>query len=137
DQVHRQSHACQRSEDAATRRRTRRRPGSSSCAASRRKALKMAMNLSLSKVPWYGQLGAFAVLSVAGAGVFWNFYAKPAQESIAQREAQLATLETEIQRGMQTARRLPAFRRQVGDLAAQLERLRPVLPSEKDVADLL
>ena len=97
----------------------------------------MAMNLSLSKVPWYGQLGAFAVLSVAGAGVFWNFYAKPAQESIAQREAQLATLETEIQRGMQTARRLPAFRRQVGDLAAQLERLRPVLPSEKDVADLL
>lgn len=95
------------------------------------------MNLTLRKVPWYGQLGAFAVLSIAGAGVFWNFYAKPAQESIAQREAQLATLETEIQRGMQTARRLPAFRRQVSDLEAQLERLRPVLPSEKDVADLL
>jgi type IV pilus assembly protein PilO len=97
----------------------------------------MAMNLSLSKMPWYGQLGAFALLSAAGAGVFWNFYAKPAQESIAQREAQLAKLQTEIQRGMQTARRLPAFRREVSDLEAQLERLRPVLPSEKDVADLL
>jgi membrane protein implicated in regulation of membrane protease activity len=35
------------------------------------------MNLSLSKLPWYGQLGAFAVLSIAAAGVFWNFYAKP------------------------------------------------------------
>jgi type IV pilus assembly protein PilO len=97
----------------------------------------MAMNLSLSKMPWYGQLGAFAMLSIAGAGVFWNFYAKPAQESIAQREAQLAKLQTEIQRGLGTARRLPEFRRQVRDLEAQLERLRPVLPSEKDVADLL
>jgi type IV pilus assembly protein PilO len=97
----------------------------------------MAMNLSLSKMPWYGQLGAFAVLSIAGAGVFWNFYAKPAQESITQREAQLATIEADIQRGMGTARRLPEFRRQVRDLEAQLERLRPVLPSEKDVADLL
>jgi type IV pilus assembly protein PilO len=97
----------------------------------------MAMNLSLSKMPWYGQLGAFAMLSIAAAGVFWNFYAKPAQESIAQREAQLATIQAEIQRGLGTARRLPEFRRQVHDLEAQLERLRPVLPSEKDVADLL
>jgi type IV pilus assembly protein PilO len=97
----------------------------------------MAMNLSLSKMPWYGQLGAFALLSVAAAGVFWYFYAKPAQESIAQREAQLATIQAEIQRGLGTARRLPEFRRQVKDLEAQLERLRPVLPSEKDVADLL
>jgi type IV pilus assembly protein PilO len=97
----------------------------------------MAMNLTLSKLPWYGQVGAFAFLAVAGAGVFWNFYAKPAQESIAQREAQLATLQAEIQRGLATAKRLPEFRRQVRDLEAQLERLRPVLPSEKDVADLL
>jgi len=95
------------------------------------------MKLSLSKMPWYGQLGAFAMLSIAAAGVFWNFYAKPAQESISQREAQLATIQAEIQRGLGTARRLPEFRRQVRDLEAQLERLRPVLPSEKDVADLL
>ena len=95
------------------------------------------MKLSLSKMPWYAQLGAFALLSVGGAGVFWNFYAKPAQESISQREAQLATIQAEIQRGLGTARRLPEFRRQVRDLEAQLERLRPVLPSEKDVADLL
>ncbi|HEY3091484.1 MAG TPA: type 4a pilus biogenesis protein PilO [Vicinamibacterales bacterium] len=95
------------------------------------------MNLSLSKLPWYGQLGAFFALSLAGAGVFWNFYVKPAQDSLAQREAQLQTLRADIQRGLATARRLPEFRRQVADLEAQLERLRPVLPSEKDVADLL
>ena len=97
----------------------------------------MAVNLSLSKLPWYGQLGAFFALSLAGAGVFWNFYVKPAQESLTQREAQLATVRADIQRGLATARRLPEFRRQVADLEAQLDRLRPVLPSEKDVADLL
>ena len=97
----------------------------------------MAMNLSLNKLPWYGQLGAFFVLSLAGAGVFWNYYVRPAQESLAQRQAQLETIRADIQRGLATARRLPEFRRQVADLEAQLERLRPVLPSEKDVADLL
>jgi len=94
-------------------------------------------SLSLSKMPWYGQLGAFAALSLAGAGVFWNFYAKPVQENITAREAQLAAVQADIQRGLQTARRLPEFRRQVTELEAQLQRLRPVLPSEKDVADLL
>lgn len=97
----------------------------------------MAVNLSLSKLPWYGQLGAFFALSLAGAGVFWNFYVRPAQESLAQRDAQLQTIRADIQRGLATARRLPEFRRQVADLEAQLDRLRPVLPSEKDVADLL
>lgn len=97
----------------------------------------MAINLSLSKMPWYGQLGAFAVLSLAGTGVFWNFYAKPAQASIDQRAAKLATIRGDIDRGMATARRLPEFRKQVAILEAQLDRLRPVLPDEKDVADLL
>ena len=95
------------------------------------------MNLSLNKLPWYGQLGTFFVLSLAGAGVFWNYYVRPAQESLAQRQAQLDTIRADIQRGLATARRLPEFRLQVADLEAQLERLRPVLPSEKDVADLL
>jgi type IV pilus assembly protein PilO len=97
----------------------------------------MAVNLSLSKLPWYGQLGAFFALSLAGAGVFWNFYVKPAQDSLTQRQAQLETIRADIQRGLATARRLPEFRRQVADLEAQLDRLRPVLPNEKDVADLL
>jgi type IV pilus assembly protein PilO len=95
------------------------------------------MNLSFSKMPWYGQLGAFAMLSLLGAGVFWNWYAKPVQDTIDQREAQLALVRADIDRGLATARRLPEFRRQVADLEAQLDRLRPVLPDEKDVADLL
>lgn len=97
----------------------------------------MAMNLSLSKLPWYAQLGAFVALSAAGTGVFWYFYAQPAQESVAMRNTQLATLRADIDRGLATARRLPEFRREVADLQVQLDRLRAVLPEERDVADLL
>ena len=97
----------------------------------------MAMTLSLSKMPWYGQIGVFVLLALGAAGVFWNWYAVPAQESIDQRQQQLAQLQLEIKRGLDTARRLPEFRREVAGLEAQLERLRTVLPEEQDVADLL
>ena len=97
----------------------------------------MAMNLSLSKLPWYAQVGTFAVLAVAAAGVFWNWYARPLQQSIETRQAQLALVRADIDRGLMTARRLPEFRREVGDLEAQLDRLKAILPEERDVADLL
>ena len=97
----------------------------------------MAINVSLSKLPWYGQIGAFVLLSIAGAAAFWNFYARDAQANIDQRRGQLAKLRQEIDRGLATARRLPEFRQEVASLEAQLERLRAVLPEEQDVADLL
>ena len=97
----------------------------------------MAINVSLSKLPWYGQVGAFVALSLAAAGAFWNWYARDTQASIDQRLTELAGLRQEIDRGLATAKRLPEFRREVGSLEAQLERLRAVLPEEQDVSDLL
>jgi type IV pilus assembly protein PilO len=97
----------------------------------------VAINVSLSKLPWYGQVGAFVALSLAAAGAFWNWYARDTQISIDQRSTELARLRQEIDRGLATAKRLPEFRREVGSLEAQLERLRAVLPEEQDVADLL
>ena len=97
----------------------------------------MAMNLSLDKLPWYAQVGTFVVLALAATGVFWNWYAQPVQASIDAREAQLATIRADIDRGLATARRLPEFRREVGQLEAQLDRLKTILPEERDVADLL
>lgn len=97
----------------------------------------MAISLSLSKLPWYAQLGVFAVLSLIGAGVFWNFYALAAREAIDARRGELATIRAEVDKGLATARRLPQFRQDVAKLEADLERLRAVLPEEKDVADLL
>jgi type IV pilus assembly protein PilO len=88
-------------------------------------------------MPWYGQLATFVLLALAAVGVFWNWYASPAQASLDVRRQQLATLRGEIDRGLATARRLPEFRAEVAQLEAQLERLRAVLPEERDVADLL
>ena len=97
----------------------------------------MAINVSLSKLPWDGQVGAFIALSLAAAGAFWNWYARDTQTRIDQRLTELAKLRQEIDRGLATAKRLPEFRREVSSLEAQLERLRTVLPEEQDVSDLL
>ena len=64
---------------------------------------------------WYGQVGAFVALSLAGAGAFWNFYAQPAQASIDSGAASSRTAAPEIDRGLATARRLPEFRQEVAD----------------------
>jgi type IV pilus assembly protein PilO len=97
----------------------------------------MAINLSLNKLPWYGQVLMFVALSVVGGVVFWTYYASPTRDSIKERQQQLATLRADVERGRATAKRLPEFRSQVKDLEGQLELLRAVLPSDQDVADLL
>jgi type IV pilus assembly protein PilO len=97
----------------------------------------MAINLNLSKLPWYGQVGMFVLVSLAAAGAFWYIHAQPAQDAIDSRRAELARLRGEIDRGLATARRLPEFRKEVDALEGQLERLRAVLPEEQDVGDLL
>jgi type IV pilus assembly protein PilO len=97
----------------------------------------MAINLSLNKMPWYGQVVACAAIGAAAAGAFWNFYAQGAGQAIDAQRAQLASLHAEIERGHAAERRLPEFRRELASLEGQMSRLRAVLPDERDVADLL
>jgi len=97
----------------------------------------VAINLSLNKLPWYAQVGVFVALSAAAVGSFWYFYADKTMADIAVRETQLATINQQIERGLNTAKRWPEFRREVESLEAQLDRLRAVLPEEQDVSDLL
>jgi type IV pilus assembly protein PilO len=97
----------------------------------------MAIKLSLNKLPWYAQVGAFAAIVLGAAGAFWNFYAVPTQADVATRRARLQTIRTDIARGERTARELPQFRQRVAGLEAQLADLSRQLPEEQDVADLL
>jgi type IV pilus assembly protein PilO len=97
----------------------------------------VAINLSLSKLPWHTQVGVFVVLSAAAVGAFYNWVARDAMAAIETRRAELATINQSIDHGLATAKRLPEFRGEVQQLEAQLERLRAVLPEEQDVADLL
>jgi type IV pilus assembly protein PilO len=95
------------------------------------------MNLSFTKLPWYAQIGAFAVLALAGAGAFYYYYEMPAQVILAQRQEELNGLRRNISVGQATAKKLPEFRDKVEDLENRLNSLRAVLPDEKDAADLL
>ena len=97
----------------------------------------MAMNLSLSRLPWHGQIAAFVALALAGIAAFWFGYARPVSASLATRRAELARRTSENDRGLATVRRLPEFRRDLADLQSELDRLRVVLPEERDVGDLL
>lgn len=95
------------------------------------------MNISLTKLPWYGQVGAFVVLAAAAIGAFTYYYDMPARAEMVSREQQLAALRRDIEKGQATARKLPEFKQQVEELEGQLSNLRLVLPEEKDAADLL
>lgn len=95
------------------------------------------MELSLNKLPWYAQIGAFVVVSAAAVFGFWKFYVAEAQADINMRQSRLTALRADISKGVATAKQLPQFQRQVDELEARLENLRQVLPEEKDVADTL
>src|SRR4051812_43793187 len=95
------------------------------------------MELTLTKLPWYAQIGAFVVLAVGGCGYFYYSYEMPARAEVAARETQLEALKGDINKGLATARKLPEFKQQVGDLEGRLANLKAILPEEKDAADLL
>jgi len=95
------------------------------------------MQLTLTKLPWYAQVGAFVALAVAGCGIFYYYYEMPVRADIAARQTQLLALRADITKGLTTAKKLPEFRQQVTDLEGRLANLKAILPEEKDAADLL
>jgi type IV pilus assembly protein PilO len=95
------------------------------------------MDLSLSKLPWWGQIAAFVVVCAGAVYGFWHFYVAEMQADINLRQTRLTSLRADIARGVATARRLPEFESQVTQLEQRLENLKQVLPEEKDVADIL
>jgi type IV pilus assembly protein PilO len=95
------------------------------------------MELSLSKLPWWGQIGAFVVVCAGATFGFWHFYVSDMSADVNLRQTRLTSLRADIARGVAAARRLPEFEAQVVQLEHRLENLKQVLPEEKDVADIL
>lgn len=95
------------------------------------------MDISLSKLPWYAQIGAFVVVCGAAIYGFYNFYVMDFQADLALRQTHLTALRADINKGVATARRLPEFEAEVGNLGHRLDSLKNVLPEQKDVADIL
>jgi len=95
------------------------------------------MELSLAKLPWQAQIGAFVLIAVGAAAGYYYQIEEPARADIAARNNQLAALRKDIAKGLTTAKKLPEFRSGVTDLENRLVNLRAILPEEKDAADLL
>jgi type IV pilus assembly protein PilO len=95
------------------------------------------MDLSLSKLPWWAQIGAFVLVCGGAAYGFYHFYVSDMQADVTLRRTRLNALRGDIARGVATARRLPEFESQVVQLEQRLDNLKQVLPEEKDVADIL
>jgi type IV pilus assembly protein PilO len=72
------------------------------------------------------------------AGVLWYFYAyRPSQERIADLEANITRLETEIRRGEDARRNLPDLRLAVALLEEERRVFLSQLPTESEVAALI
>jgi type IV pilus assembly protein PilO len=95
------------------------------------------MELTLTKLPWYAQVGAFVALAIGGCGVFYYYYEMPVRADMVARETQLQSIKQDVTKGLNTAKKLPEFRAQVSDLEGRLANLKAILPEEKDAADLL
>lgn len=94
-------------------------------------------NISLQKLPWYGQIGVFVAIAIALAGAFYYFYDMPQQADLDKQAKDLSAIRGRISKGQAMARQLPEFRKDVGTLELKLEALKPILPDERDAGDLL
>src|SRR5258706_8803282 len=95
------------------------------------------MDISLSKLPWYGQIGAFVLVCGAAVWGFWNYYVVDAEAELALKQTHLTALHTDVTKGIATAMRLGEFQSEVTNLEHRLDSLKNVLPEQKDVADIL
>jgi type IV pilus assembly protein PilO len=94
-------------------------------------------SLGLDKMSWKGQLGVFVGIALAAAGAFYYFYEMPRQADMDVQRVELEAVRGRVAKGRETARQLPEFKAQIGDMQTRLEGLKPILPDERDVGDLL
>ena len=96
------------------------------------------MELTLTKLPWYAQVGAFVALGRRRLRRLLLLLrdAGARRHGVARRRS-CSALRADITKGLTTAKKLPEFRAQVTDLEGRLANLKAVLPEEKDAADLL
>lgn len=94
-------------------------------------------NLSLAKLPWYAQIGAMVFVAALLGGLYYYFYDMPQQAALEVQAKELSDMRGRISRGQSMARQLPEFKKEISTLEARLDALKPILPEERDVGDLL
>jgi type IV pilus assembly protein PilO len=88
-------------------------------------------------MPWYAQIGVFVVISAGLIGAFYYFVESKKQVELAAKATELSEIRGRVSRGREMARQLPEFKKEIATLEARLASLKPILPDERDVGDLL
>ena len=91
----------------------------------------------ISSMPASRQALVFLVVAGLLYAVFYFFLYTDLQAEIDQKSSERRSLQAEVESGKVTAERLPEFRREVERKEAQLQALSRILPSTKEVDDLL
>ena len=95
------------------------------------------MELGLNKLPWYGQILIFVVLSAAGIYAFHYLYADGVKVELAAKQKELDAVRARVTRGNAIAAQLPKFQADLIKLEQHLAGLKQVLPEQRDVGDML
>lgn len=95
------------------------------------------MALEMGKMSFTVQVVVFLAFAGMIYGGFHMFVHKKMQLEIEEKTTQKKGLEDEVEKGTVTAKRLPEFRREVERREATLQALSRILPSRKEVDDLL
>lgn len=97
----------------------------------------MAAENPLTKLPLGGQLGVSVGLAAVIVGAFWYFYWNPAVQQETKKQADLENLRADIRKLEITANKLEEFKREVALREATLDKLKQILPPEKETPDLM
>ena len=91
----------------------------------------------MSRLGFGAQVLVFLILGGILFGVFYVWFYSPMQQEIQEKTTQRRNLQAEVENARTTAARLPEFRREVERKEATLQALSRILPSQKEVDDLL
>ena len=97
----------------------------------------MAAENPLTKLPLWQQALVAAALAAVVLGVFYYMYWTDADAKEKAKISQLQTLEDDIRRLEAVAAKLGEFQSKVTQLEAELERLKQLLPPQKETPDLM
>jgi type IV pilus assembly protein PilO len=91
----------------------------------------------LSKLPLIGQILVSFFIGAAICVAFYFFFYQDKQKELETRQAELSKLKQDIQALEVTVSKLAEFQEQVKLLEAKLERLKLILPPQKETPDLM
>jgi Tfp pilus assembly protein PilO len=97
----------------------------------------MAIDLKLEDKPWFHALGYGVVIGAILAGAVHYAWFRGLNAEIKGKQAELETLQQEIQKGRAAERKLSQFREEVRRLELELAKLLQVLPSKRNTEDLI